>query len=63
LGVTTAPLILFLHTEFAETADEDVFAVLQRLLDELKESFDNLCALAFGEDILGKQILNNMRFR
>jgi hypothetical protein len=63
LGVTTASLIFFLHAKFAEAADQDVFTLLQRFLNDLEEGFDYLSTLALGKDVLGKQIFHDMRLR
>jgi len=47
--VPSFPLILASYTEFAESADQDVFASFQRLLDDFEGRLDRLPGLGVRE--------------
>jgi hypothetical protein len=52
--------MLAVDTEPPESADEDFFALLQGLLDDLKERPDDLGLLGFGEDALGEKFFHDV---
>lgn len=52
LRVSSSPCRFFFHSEFTKTADQDVFAVFERLLNNLEKTFNDITGLAFAESDL-----------
>jgi hypothetical protein len=49
-GRISSPSFSFiLYTEFSEAADEHIFSIFQRRLDDLNKAFNNFGALIFGK--------------
>ena len=62
LEVPRFTLLLFSENKFAKSADENVFTVLQGLLNQLEEGLDYLGRLGLGEKVLGKERIYNLGF-
>ena len=62
LGIPSPPLAFLPDTEFSEAANHDVFTPFQGLLDQFEERLDDLERLTLGEQILGEEIFNDLRF-
>ncbi len=54
--------MLLFHTEFPEPADENIFAVLQGLLNQLKKGVDYLGRLNLCENVLGEGCFHDLGF-
>jgi len=60
-GVPSFPLILILDAEFAESADEDIFATLQRFLYDFEGGLDCLAGLGVREiRVVGNRMYNGL---
>jgi len=54
--------MLFSNAKLPKAADQDIVTVFQSLLHQLEERLDDLGRLAFGEQILGEKVLDDLGF-
>jgi hypothetical protein len=55
-------LLLFFHCKLPESADENVFTVLQGLFYQLEQGVDDLGRLGLSENAFGEKFLHKMGF-
>ena len=60
MAFAAAALAFIFIIEFAKAADQYIFAVYQRALDDLDQVFDNLHASIFGKTVLLGDHLDNL---
>jgi hypothetical protein len=62
LGVAASPGIFTADTEFAETADQDIFILCQGIFDNIQNAFHGVARFQLTEPDVEINIVNNLFF-
>jgi len=54
--------MLFSYRKFPESADENIFTVLERSFHQLEKGVDDLGRLRFGENVFGEKFFHDVGF-